>query len=140
MIFTSLGLLLVALGSCSSASPSPAWRRSCSASSPPSAPRLLAAAFSYYRRARSGRGRRGGRGGRRRTCCCRHDERRAAGALAGNWDLLGDDAAAALARTFGFDELQPVRAHEVAHGYRHEVLDAIDERLEDIVTTRRRVG
>ena len=98
---------------------------------------LLAAAFAYYRRAAAA-------GGDAEVVVAPAAVATTNGAqpglVPGNWDLLGDDAAAALARTFGFDELQAARAHEVAHGYRRAVLDAIDERLEVVVTTRRRVG
>ena len=62
------------------------------------------------------------------------------GALPAGWDALGDDDAVALIGTFGFDELQAVRTHEVGHGYRKPVLEAIDARLDEIVSTRRTVG
>jgi len=60
--------------------------------------------------------------------------------LPASWDELPEADAAALARTFGFDELQAIRTYEVGHGYRRSVLDAIDARLDEILTTRRQVG
>jgi hypothetical protein len=65
---------------------------------------------------------------------------RPAGPVPSKWDALDDDAASALARTFGFEELQAARAHEVAHAYRKPVLDAIDARIDEIILTRREVG
>jgi hypothetical protein len=100
---------------------------------------LLAMSFAYYRRAVAGTA--------ADTAASEPvpiaptgNGHRPAAALPANWDALADGDAAALAGTFGFDELQAIRAHEVAHGYRKPVLDAIDERLDDIVSTRRRVG
>lgn len=98
---------------------------------------LLAMSFAYYRRTAGAPA--GSATDERVPIAPTGNGHRPAAAVPANWDTLADGDGAALARTLGFDELQAVRAHEVAHGYRKPVLDAIDERLDEIVSTRRRV-
>ena len=97
---------------------------------------LLSASWAYYRRAVAS----GDEAPRLAPWTRASNGHRPAGSVPSNWDTLDEHDAAALARTFGFDELQAVRSHEVTHGYRKDVLDAIDERMDEIVTTRRSVG
>ena len=99
---------------------------------------LLAASFAYYRRAAGGWPL--AQPGAAPAVPPTGNGSAPAGVLPANWDALSEADAAALASTFGFDELQAARAYEVAHGYRKAVLDAIDERLDVVVTTRRQVG
>lgn len=98
---------------------------------------LLSASWSYYRRTLAATGSDAPAGTPIAPVGNGHAP---AGTLPAGWDALGDAAAVALVRTFGFDELQAVRAHEVGHGYRKPVLEAIDVRLDEIVSTRRTVG
>jgi hypothetical protein len=54
-----------------------------------------------------------------------------------DWDHIDDDRAVRLVATLNLDELHDLRRHEVEHEHRAPVLQAIDERIEVIVSVRR---
>ena len=61
----------------------------------------------------------------------------AAAAATIGWDVLEPERAAQLVETLNLDELHDLRRHEIEHAHRADVLAAIDARIESIVAVRR---
>lgn len=56
------------------------------------------------------------------------------------WDELPDGEARDSVEAFALEELHELRRHEVEHARRPEVLAAIDERIDHLVSVRRKLG